>query len=352
MSKPQILLLGEIDHAKKEWSELSSIGDLIEPKARSREEFIEECKNGVYDKVVVAYRTFPSVAITGLIDEDSLLTMVRNPKQGYEGVRFGLGIVKEDPLLIFRVLSGAGYDQIDVNACTARDIRVSNVPTAVDDATADTNMFLILGALRGFNTSMMALRNGHWKGSPPPPLGHDPQGKVLGILGMGGIGRNLMKKASAFGMTCQYHNRTKLSEELSGGAKYVSFDELLATSDVLSLNLPLNKNTRHIISTEEFKKMKKGVVIVNTARGAVMNEDALVRALESGQVWSCGLDVYEEEPKVHAGLMKNPHVMLVPHMGTWTVETQTKMEIWCIDNVRSAVEKGKLMSPVGEQKDM
>jgi glyoxylate reductase len=87
---------------------------------------------------------------------------------------------------------------------------------------------------------MFALRNGHWKGSPPPPLGHDPQGKVIGILGMGGIGRNLMKKASAFGMTTQYHNRTKLSEELSGGAKYVSFDELLATSDVLSLNLPLN----------------------------------------------------------------------------------------------------------------
>lgn len=87
---------------------------------------------------------------------------------------------------------------------------------------------------------MFALRNGHWKGSPPPPLGHDPQGKVLGILGMGGIGRNLMKKASAFGMTTQYHNRTKLSDELSGGAKYVGFDELLSTSDVISLNLPLN----------------------------------------------------------------------------------------------------------------
>ena len=131
------------------------------------------------------------------------------------------------------------------------------MPTAVDDSTADTNMFLILGALRGFNTckspylpawnaptntktAMMALREGHFKGSTPPPLGHDPQGKVLGILGMGGIGRNLMKKAAAFGMTTQYYNRTKLSEELSGGAKYVSFEELLKTSDVLSLNLPLN----------------------------------------------------------------------------------------------------------------
>lgn len=332
MTKPQILLLGEIEHAHKEWSALSSIADLIEPKSRSRDEFIEECKSGAFDKVVVAYRTFQSVAITGLIDEELVPLL---PKS-----------------LRFIAHNGAGYDQIDVHACTAHNIRVSNVPTAVDDATADVNMFLILGALRGFNTSTMALRNGHWKGSPPPPLGHDPQGKVLGILGMGGIGRNLMKKAAAFGMTTQYYNRSKLSDELSGGAKYVSFEELLKTSDVLSLNLPLNKQTRHIISVKEFELMKKGVVIVNTARGAVMNEDALVKALESGQVWSCGLDVFEEEPKIHPGLIANPHVMLLPHMGTWTVETQTKMEIWCIENVRRAIEEGKLMSPVGEQKDM
>lgn len=138
--------------------------------------------------------------------------------------------------------AGAGYDQIDINACSSRQppIFVSNVPTAVDDATADTNMFLILGALRGFNSTISALRNGHWRGHPPPPLSHDPQGKVLGILGMGGIGRNLKKKAEAFDMKVIYHNRTKLSEEMSGGAEYVSFDELLAKSDVLSLNLPLN----------------------------------------------------------------------------------------------------------------
>ena len=98
--------------------------------------------------------------------------------------------------------------------------------------------------------------------------------------------------------------------------------------------------------------MKRGIVIVNTARGAVMDEDALVKALESGQVWSCGLDVFEEEPKIHPNLLSNPSVMLLPHMGTWTVETQTKMEIWCIDNVKSAIVNGKLMSPVGEQKDM
>jgi glyoxylate reductase len=117
---------------------------------------------------------------------------------------------------------------------------VSNVPTAVDDATADVNMFLILGALRNFNAGMHALRQGKWRGHPAPRLGHDPEGMTLGILGMGGIGRNLKKKAEAFGMKVIYHNRLQLSEELSGGAQYVTFDELLSTSDVLSLNLPLN----------------------------------------------------------------------------------------------------------------
>lgn len=217
---------------------------------------------------------------------------------------------------------------------------MSNVPTAVNDATADVSMFLILGALRGFNTGMQAIRQGKWRGDPPPRLGHDPEGKILGIIGMGGIGRNLMKKAEAFGMTVQYFNRRQLSDGMAGGAKYVSFEELLSTSDVISLNLPLNvsegssrrelwwvymlteeqSGTRHIISTPEFEKMKDGVVIVNTARGAVIEEAALVQALESGKVFSCGLDVYEEEPKVHAGLLSNSNVMLVPHMGTWTVE--------------------------------
>lgn len=106
-------------------------------------------------------------------------------------------------------------------------------------------MFLIIGALRNFNTGMQALREGKWRGIPSPPLGHDPEGKVLGILGMGGIGRNLKKKAEAFGMKVIYYNRRQLSEELADGAKYVSFDELLSTSDVISLNLPLNVRVAH-----------------------------------------------------------------------------------------------------------
>jgi len=211
------------------------------------------------------------------------------------------------------------------------------------------NIFLIIGALRSVNIGMINIRKGEWRGSPPPRFGHDLEGKVLGILGMGGIGRNLRRKAEAFGMKVQYHNRNELPEQVSNGAKYVSFDELLATSDVISLNLPLNKTTKHLITKAEFEKMKDGVVIVNTARGAIIDEAALVEALESGKVWSCGLDVYEDEPDIHPGLISNPHVLLVPHMGTWTVETQTTMESINIANVRSALETGYLNTIVPEQ---
>ena len=121
---------------------------------------------------------------------------------------------------------------------------MSNVPTAVDAATADTALFLMLGALRMFALPLINLRKGEFRGNPLPPLGHDPEGKVLGILGMGGIGREFKKKAEALGMKVQYHNRSKLNDEMSGGAKYVGFEELLGTSDVISLNVPLNVSFR------------------------------------------------------------------------------------------------------------
>lgn len=123
-------------------------------------------------------------------------------------------------------------------------------------------------------------------------------------------------------MSIQYHNRTQLSPEEEQGAKYVSFEELLRTSDVLSLNLSLNKNTTGIIGKKEFAQMKQGVVLVNTARGKLIDEQALVDALEEGKVFSAGLDVYEEEPKIHEGLLNNPNVVLLPHIGTATLETQ------------------------------
>jgi glyoxylate reductase len=127
-----------------------------------------------------------------------------------------------------------------VHACSRRDIKLSNTPEVVNDSTADTAMFLILGALRRLNVPMRTLREGSWRGSRQPPLGHDPEGKTLGILGMGGIGRNLSRKAEAFGMRIIYHNRCKLDEDFAGKAEYVTVEDLLEQSDIISINLPLN----------------------------------------------------------------------------------------------------------------
>jgi lactate dehydrogenase-like 2-hydroxyacid dehydrogenase len=199
------------------------MADVLTPQSTNRDDFLREAASGAFEGCVAAYRTFDSFRVTGRVDVELLAALPRS--------------------LRFVCHNGAGYDQVDVQACTARGIRVSNTPTAVDDATADIAIFLLLGALRNLAVGMAALRAGEWRGAPPPALGHDPQGKVLGILGMGGIGRNMARKALAFGMRIRYHNRTRLDlrvEEELGGAEYVSFDDLLAGSDVLSLNLPLN----------------------------------------------------------------------------------------------------------------
>jgi D-3-phosphoglycerate dehydrogenase len=328
--KKKVLLLGEIYHAHEKWKSLEDVAEIVDVTAKNREDFIKEAKSGAFDDVLIVYRTSYSFSVSGQFDDEILKALPKSLK--------------------FICHVGSGYDQVDVKACTAHSIRVSNVPTAVDDATADVNMFLILGALRGFNLGMANLRRDEWsRPAAGAPLGHDPEGKTLGILGMGGVGRTLKKRTDAFNMKVIYYNRTQLPPYLEDGAVYVSFDELLAQSDVISLNLPLNAHTRHIISTREFAKMKDGVVIVNTARGAVIDEDALVKALDSGKVRSVGLDVFEDEPEVHPGLMANDAVMLVPHMGTHTYETQTAMESWAIDNVRLAITTNTLRSPVPEQ---
>lgn len=151
-------------------------------------------------------------------------------------------------------------------------------------------------------------------------------------------------------MTIQYHNRNRLSEEKEQGAKYVSFDELLQTSDVLSLNLALNPSTRHIIAQVEFEKMKDGIVIVNTARGPIIDEAALVDALQAGKVYAAGLDVFEDEPAIHPGLLDDERVVLLPHIGTATWETQKEMEVLVLENLKAAVEGKGLITQIPEQK--
>ncbi|KEF53187.1 D-3-phosphoglycerate dehydrogenase [Exophiala aquamarina CBS 119918] len=328
MSKPTVLLIGGLTHVNKEWEAFGSKYNLKEFRTGTREEFLQNCKKGEYDDVVALYRSNTSVSETGPFNQELVSVLPKSLK--------------------YICHNGAGYDNIDVDAVTSKGLQVSSTPIAVDDATADIGIFLLLGALRQAWPHLAAIKAGGWKGQAP--LGHDPKGKVVGILGMGGIGRAFAHRARAFGAKIVYHNRTRLSPELEGDAAYLSFDELLAQSDVLSLNLALNPNTRHIISAPEFAKMKDGVVIVNTARGALMKETDLVAALESGKVSAVGLDVFEDEPIVNPGLATNPRAFIVPHLGTSTIETQRDMELLVLNNLENAVEKGSLLTPISEQK--
>ncbi|KAL9622950.1 MAG: hypothetical protein Q9160_002668 [Pyrenula sp. 1 TL-2023] len=327
MQDKAVLLIGSLTHTNPEWQALSAKYSLKEYRQGSREEFRQKLRDGHYNSVVGLYRSNQSTEVTGPFDGELVSELPKSLK--------------------FICHNGAGYDNVDVNACSNRGILVSSTPIAVNDATADIAIFLMLGALRQIHIPISAIRQGQWRGKTG--LGHDPKGKTLGILGMGGIGGAVAHRARAFGMKIVYHNRSRLSPEKESGAKYVTFDELLAQSDVLSLNLSLNAKTKHIISAPQLDKMKQGVVIVNTARGALVNEKDLVRALKGGKVASVGLDVYEREPAVEEGLLKNPNVVLLPHIGTATYETQKEMELLVLQNLESAVDKGELITPIPEQ---
>ncbi|KAI0814098.1 D-isomer specific 2-hydroxyacid dehydrogenase [Xylaria sp. FL0064] len=327
---PTVLRIGTLSDTVEEWKALGSKYTLLEFASGTREDFLANCRNGAYDSVVGCYRSNGSARLTGPFDAELVDALPKSWK--------------------YIAHNGAGYDTIDVDACSRRQIAVSNTPVAVDDATADVGIFLMLGALRMAHFSITALRAGKWLGETP--RGHDPKGETLGILGMGGIGRAFAHRARAFGMRIIYHNRRRLDPSLEQDAEYVSFDDLLARSDVLSLNLALNGSTHHIIGAPELARAKPGVVIVNTARGAIIDEAALAEALDSGHVSAVGLDVFEHEPEVHPGLMKNERAFLLPHVGTYTVETSREMELLVLRNLETAVDEGKMLTLVSEQKGL
>jgi lactate dehydrogenase-like 2-hydroxyacid dehydrogenase len=260
---------------------------------------------------------------------------------------FDAELIKQLPnSLKFICHNGAGYDQIDVQACASRGITVTYAPDPVTDATADLTIFLLLGALRQLNPSFANLRRGDFKQGVE--VGHDPQGKTLGILGMGRIGQAVRRRAEPFGLNITYHNRQPLSQESSAGARYVSFDQLLEESDIISVHVPLSAATRHLIGAPEIAKMKQGVVIINTARGAIIDEGAMAAALNAGKIGAVGLDVYENEPQIHPDLITQERALLVPHLGTHTTETLAKMETLAMENARRGVCGEELLTIVPE----
>ena len=230
---------------------------------------------------------------------------------------------------------GAGTDHIDLAAARARGILVTNTPGVLTEDTADLIMALILCVPRGFGEAERVLRAGGWTGwGPTDMLGRSLSGKVLGIVGMGRIGRAVAARAQACGMKIHYHNRSRLPEADEAGACYrPELDGLLAEADVLSLCCPYSPETHHLIDARRLGLMKRDAFLINAARGNVVDEEALLAALEGGRIAGAGLDVYPKEPEVNPRLIGLPNVMLLPHLGSATIETRTAMGEKVIDNI-------------------
>ncbi|MBO80129.1 MAG: D-glycerate dehydrogenase [Citromicrobium sp.] len=219
---------------------------------------------------------------------------------------------------------GAGTDHIDLAAAAARKITVTNTPSVFTEDTADLAMALIIGVPRRMREGVSLVRSGEWSGwAPTAMLGRKLAGKTLGIVGMGRIGQAVAHRAKAFGLDLVYHNRKRLPEavERMFGATYVeSLDDLLAQTDILTLHCPSNPESHHMLDAQAIARMKPDACLINTARGDLVDQDALVEALESGHLAGAGLDVYPEEPRVDPRLLAHPNVMTLPHIGSATAE--------------------------------
>ena len=233
---------------------------------------------------------------------------------------------------------GVGFNNIDLEACRERGIRVTNTPQPVIEPTAELAFALMHDVARRTAEFDRKLRAGQAEPfGVMNNLSHSLYGKTLGIIGMGRIGQALARRALAAGMRIVYHNRRPVGEEmirqLGYEAKYISLEELLETSDFVSLNLPYTPEVKHLIGEKELKMMKKSAYLINTARGAHVDEEALVEALKAGEIAGAAMDVYEHEPKIHPELLKLDNVVLSPHTGTGTWEGRIAMCENVCDNI-------------------
>lgn len=228
-----------------------------------------------------------------------------------------------------------GTDHIALDAAQARGIPVVNTPDVLSVATAECAMLLILAAARRAGEGERLLRAGRWTGwAPTQLLGTGVTGRRLGIFGMGRIGRELARMAGAFGMPVHYRNRTRLPPEQEAGTVFHASDEtFLPVCDVLSLHAPGGPATRHWLNADRIALLPRGAVVANTGRGTLVDDAALVAALRSGQVAAAGLDVYDGEPRVDAGLLALENVVLLPHLGSATVETRDAMGMKVLDGI-------------------
>lgn len=233
-----------------------------------------------------------------------------------------------------------GYDNIDVSEATRRGIIVTNTPDVVTEATAEHTLALMLALLRRIAEADRILRfKEGFRWGPMAIISEELAGKTLGIVGFGRIGRSVARRAKAFGMKVVYVRKNpELHKTDDNEYTYMPFEQLLRTSDVVTIHVPLTKDTHHLVGEEQLSVMKKGSYLINTARGPVVDEEALVRALESGHLAGAGLDVFEKEPRIHAKLLQLDNTVLTPHVGTSTRETRTEMARLASKNLIDALE--------------
>ena len=235
---------------------------------------------------------------------------------------------------------GVGFDHIDVPACTARGVMVGNTPDVLTDATAEFTWALILAAARRLGEGdRLIRRQDPWQVGPEFMLGVGLEGKALGVIGFGRIGRAVARRAAAFEMRVIYFSRKRAPSEVEAalGAKFRELDELLAEADVVTIHVSLNQDTRHLIDAGRLALMKPTAVLVNASRGPVVDEAALAEALQVGTILAAGLDVFEQEPHVHPLLLSLQNVIMSPHIASATIEARTAMAMLAAENLIEGV---------------
>ena len=234
-----------------------------------------------------------------------------------------------------------GFGNIDLKAARTKKIIVTNTPDVLTNATAEIAMLLILGAARRASEGIKSVKDKNWKWSADFLIGKQLEGSRLGILGMGRIGRAVASRAKAFGMQIHYRNRSRLKADLEAGATYhESIQSLFSVSDILSINCPATPETTNIINKETLEFFPKEAIITNSARGDMIDDEAMVQALISRRIFSLGLDVYKGEPNIHPGYLNQPNVFILPHLGSATIKTRTAMADLAIDNIEEYFKTG------------
>ena len=314
------------------------------------------------DKVLVT-REIPEAGLRLLEDFDVTVLAERPPTRDelIEAVRGASGVLstateKMDGEVMdaagvgLKVVANmaVGYDNIDICAATNRGVVVTNTPGVLDETTADVAFMLMLAAARRLGEGERLLRAGEWEWWGPKQLrGIDVWGKKLGVIGLGRIGRAVARRGRGFGMEILYHNRSRKEDaEKELGARYLDLDDLLRESDFVSIHTPLTDATRHLIGERELGLMQDTAILVNTSRGPVVDEAALAEALEGGRIFAAGLDVYEEEPKVHPRLLELEKAVLAPHIGSASIETRDRMATLAAENLRAVLEGEQPKNPV------